>query len=282
VSTTRPSGDKSGSIAVFDHDWQEMLDDAPDGAFGPQEELFGEVKNEALARIFPPGPGTMLECGCGTAEVSAYFAQRGYACTLLDASDTALELARRRFAAVGQEPTLVNGDVYDMPFEDGTFDVLTSFGLLEHFDDVEKVIDEMVRVVKPGGLFFADIVPKRFSVQTLGHAFNSAALIADSVVRGRPQEGIEAARRQFSPDFWEADYSFETYMGHLRRAGLVDLHGTGDRPFPALALPGPVKERYVALMRRALPFWRRFDASSASWTRWWGAGWWMWGTKPGG
>lgn len=276
---TRPAGDRKGSIDVFEHGWQQMLESSDDAEFGPQQRLFGEVKNEALARIIPPAPGTMLECGCGTAEVSAFFAGRGYECTLLDASESALELGRRRFAARGLDASFVQGNVYELPFEDDTFDVLTSFGLLEHFVDVDRVIAEMVRVVKPGGLFFGDIVPERFSVETVGQAFNAAALLADALARGKPGEGLAEAKRQFSPDFYENDYSFDQYVGFLRDAGLVDIHATGNRPFPVLVLPDALKEPYAALMRRALPLWRRFDASSAHWTRAWGAGWWMWGTK---
>lgn len=272
--------DTSGSVAVFEQGWRDMLASAPDAEFGPQERLFAEVKNEALTHILPAGPGTMLECGCGTAEVSAFFAQRGWACTLLDASETALELGRRRFDRIGQPAELVKGDVYAMPFDDGTFDVVTSFGLLEHFDDVDRVIAEMARVVKPGGMLFADIVPKRFSVDTFARGFNAAATVADGVARGRAGAAVEEAKSLLWPDFYENDYSFEQYAQFFRDAGLVDVRGTGDRPFPALMLPPAVKDRYVAFMRRALPFWRRFDASSAAWTRWWGAGWFMWATKP--
>ena len=143
-------GDQRGSLPVFERQWQEMLAAEAEPEFGPQERLFAERKIEALLEILPPPPATMLECGCGSAEVSAALAAQGYRATLLDAAPAALQVARRRFARRGLDATYTLGNVYQLPFPDDSFDILTSFGLLEHFADTEKVIAEMVRVIRPG------------------------------------------------------------------------------------------------------------------------------------
>jgi SAM-dependent methyltransferase len=272
-------GDTRGSLPVFERQWRAMIAAGGEPEFGPQERLFAERKCEALAEILLPPPATVLECGCGSAEVSAFLASQGYRCTLLDAAPAALRVARRRFERGGLEARYVQGNVYRLPFADGTFDVLTSFGLLEHFADVEVVIAEMVRVIRPGGMFFADIVPERFSVQTVGTLFNAGVRLAYYGAKGEPGRGLREARRLFKPDFYENDYSVEAYRRFMRDAGLRGVVVRGNRPVPVLTLPGAVERPYVAGLRRARGLWRRFDAAGTRLTNWWGAGWWAWGIK---
>lgn len=272
-------GDTRGSLPVFERQWQTMIEAAAEPEFGPQEQLFAELKCEALSEILPPPPATMLECGCGSAEVSAFMARQGYDCTLLDASPAALRVARRRFEREGLRATYTLGNVYQLPFPDDSFDILTSFGLLEHFADVDRVIAEMVRVIRPGGMFFADIVPERFSVQTVGTVFNAGVRLAYYSARGHPRQGLHEATRLFQPDFYENDYSLETYRRYMRQAGLRGIVIRGNRPVPVLTLPDAVERPYVATLRRARGLWRRFDRADTPLTNWWGAGWWAWGVK---
>jgi SAM-dependent methyltransferase len=215
-------------------------------------------------------------------KVAAVLAGQGYRCTLLDAAPAALRVARRRFARAGLAATFVQGNVYGLPFPDDSFDILTSFGLLEHFADVDRVIAEMVRVIRPGGLFFADIVPARFSVQTVGTLFNAGVRLAYYGAQGRPRRGLHEAGRLFRPDFYENDYSLATYTRFMREAGLRGIVVRGNRPVPVLTLPGPLERPYVAALRRGYGLWRRFDEAGTPLTNWWGAGWWAWGVKlPG-
>jgi ubiquinone/menaquinone biosynthesis C-methylase UbiE len=45
----------------------------------------------------------------------------------------------------------LNGDAESLPFTDGTFDLIYSFGVLHHTPDTQKTIDEVYRCLKPGG-----------------------------------------------------------------------------------------------------------------------------------
>src|SRR3990172_5557889 len=49
----------------------------------------------------------------------------------------------------------------NLPFARNTFDIVFCVVLLELFEDVQSVVNEMVRVLKPGGIFFACIAPGR-------------------------------------------------------------------------------------------------------------------------
>ena len=272
-------GDQRGSLPVFERQWEEMLAAEAEPEFGPQERLFAEHKIEALNTILPPPAASVLECGCGSAEVSAAMAAQGYDCTLLDASPAALHVARRRFERRGLRATYALGNVYSLPFMDDTFDILTSFGLLEHFVDVEKVIAEMVRVIRPGGMFFADIVPERFSVQTVGTVFNAGVRLAYYGMQGDPRRGLYEAGRLFRPDFYENNYPLARYRRYMRDAGLRGIVIRGNRPVPVLTLPGAMERPYVNALRRGGALWQRFDEAGTPLTNWWGAGWWAWGVK---
>jgi len=272
-------GDQRGSLPVFERQWEEMLAAEAEPEFGPQERLFAEHKIEALNTILPPPAASVLECGCGSAEVSAAMAAQGYDCTLLDASPAALHVARRRFERRGLRATYALGNVYSLPFMDDTFDILTSFGLLEHFVDVEKVIAEMVRVIRPGGMFFADIVPERFSVQTVGTVFNAGVRLAYYGMQGDPRRGLYEAGRLFRPDFYENNYPLARYRRYMRDAGLRGIVIRGNRPVPVLTLPGAMERHYVNSLRRGGALWQRFDEAGTPLTNWWGAGWWAWGVK---
>lgn len=271
--------DRRGSLPVFQRQWQAMLAGSSGGEFGAQERLFAELKCEALAELLPPPPASVLECGCGSAEVSAFLASLGYRCTLLDAAPAALQIARTRFDRAALSANYVEGNVYELPFADGSFDILTSFGLLEHFGDVDRVIAEMVRVIRPGGFFFADIVTRRFSVQSLGTLFNAGVRVAYYGAKGQPARGVNEAKRLFQPDFFENDYSADRYRAYLAAAGLRQMELRGNRPVPVLTLPNIVERPYVAMLRRAKRQWRRFDAAGNWFTNYWGAGWWAWGVK---
>ncbi|MEM4396989.1 MAG: class I SAM-dependent methyltransferase, partial [Candidatus Woesearchaeota archaeon] len=52
---------------------------------------------------------------------------------------------------------LIQGDVRNLPFKDNYFDYVVSYGVVEHFDETEKAIDEFYRVLKKKGLLFISV-----------------------------------------------------------------------------------------------------------------------------
>jgi len=49
------------------------------------------------------------------------------------------------------------GDAHNIPFADNTFDAIFSVAVLEHVYDPEKVVSEMIRVLKPGGILYSEV-----------------------------------------------------------------------------------------------------------------------------
>lgn len=111
--------------------------------------------------LLPNLPDTsVLEVGCGRGSLSAYFADDGWDCTLLDLSASAIDLAKKAFYHNGLKAKFKVGDCLSLPFQDSSFSLVFSIGLLEHFDDFHSVIAEQYRILKPGGMFIGYVVPE--------------------------------------------------------------------------------------------------------------------------
>jgi SAM-dependent methyltransferase len=93
----------------------------------------------------------VLEAGCGIATDGARFARAGARYTGLDGSDTAVALAQHRFQSQGIPGRIVAGPITALPFDDESFDLVFSHGVIHHIADTQKAIDEFRRVLRPGG-----------------------------------------------------------------------------------------------------------------------------------
>jgi len=127
-------------------------------------DVLDEVKFSYLRPIIPVEGGSALEVGCGSARLLAMLARLGWKTTGIDFTSSALELARERFKADALRAVWIRGDCHKLPFPDGAYDLVASTGLLEHFADPEPILSEMLRVLRPGGVFYSDIVPRKFSL----------------------------------------------------------------------------------------------------------------------
>jgi len=112
--------------------------------------------------------GRAIEIGCGSARLLARLGlTRQYVLTAADTSLEALKGASQTSALSGVSMHLLCADAAHLPAKTGSFDVVLSGGLLEHFHDPVPLLKEMVRILRPGGLLYADIVPRKFSLYRL-------------------------------------------------------------------------------------------------------------------
>jgi len=104
--------------------------------------------NKFLNRTFPAG-ATLLHAGCGSGHMD-YEAIARFNVTALDISPVALD---RYYALHGHRVDLVNGDLFQTPVDDGSFDGLFNLGVMEHFSDEElgRLLIEFRRVLKKNG-----------------------------------------------------------------------------------------------------------------------------------
>lgn len=93
----------------------------------------------------------LLEIGAGMGTDHAQFARHGAIVTDVDLSSGHLALARENFALRGLQGTFIHHDAETLPFPDASFDVVYSNGVIHHTPNTQRVVDEIFRVLRPGG-----------------------------------------------------------------------------------------------------------------------------------
>jgi ubiquinone/menaquinone biosynthesis C-methylase UbiE len=145
--------------------YQEMLD--------TQEDL--TLESESVRHLMPmyvceSNASSILEVGCGNGRVYRQIRDYGYAglYTGVEPAEFIISQNKERHPEAGWECA----GVYEMPFQDNTFELCYSLYVLEHLVYPEKALREMLRVLRPGGrlvLVFPDFAESgRFASQLLG------------------------------------------------------------------------------------------------------------------
>lgn len=94
----------------------------------------------------------LLEVGCGMGFDSVEFLRRGVRVTATDLTPTAVEFTRKHCSVKGLNPVEVRiENVCDLTFEDETFDAVWARGVLHATGDTREALEEIYRVLKPGG-----------------------------------------------------------------------------------------------------------------------------------
>lgn len=275
-----------GSTEEFDEDWRRALDSRdsrylvfPTWSSARQADVFEWIKVKQVERLLAEAglrQGRLLEYGCGAAGISLYLAASGHRVHICDLSPYAIKVAKLN-QAVRAAGTRIQGAVVanalSLPYADNSFDVVMSYGLLEHFQDdpLNRLIAETVRVLRPGGLYLADIVPglQRLNARTLGVIASYVGSAAVHILRGQWQ-ALPSLHRRYFEAYYESAHGDTTWRAILQRHNLVEVRVEVCRPFPPLALP-PVAERvYADFLRRTLRFHRAFDGANTWLTRRWG------------
>ena len=93
----------------------------------------------------------VLEIGVGQGTDLMRFAKAGAICHGVDITRNHLELTALNAALRGIEVDLHEADATCLPFPDNSMDCVYSFGVLHHIPEIDKVIREIYRILKPGG-----------------------------------------------------------------------------------------------------------------------------------
>ncbi|QXJ21840.1 methyltransferase domain-containing protein [Actinomadura graeca] len=127
-----------------------------EGLWDEQADDWAELQEAQCAPLFAAalaalgaGPGTtLLDVGCGSGVALRQAADRGAAVSGLDFSAGLIGLARRR---VPEAAGLHVGGMDRLPFEDASFDAVTSFNALRYAGDPAATVAEFARVTRGGG-----------------------------------------------------------------------------------------------------------------------------------
>ena len=156
--------------------------------------------DELLDLIRWTGAEQVLDVGCGRGLMLVKAAQRlttGHAIGVdiwqaRDQADNSAHAAleNAQAAGVAGKVSVQTADMRDLPFADGSFDIVLSSWAVHNLDDVAdrlKTIAEMVRVLRPGGtLLLSDIVNRtEYLAAAQAHQMQGARIVVRSVARDR-------------------------------------------------------------------------------------------------
>jgi ubiquinone/menaquinone biosynthesis C-methylase UbiE len=115
-------------------------------------------------------PWEVLDVGTGTALIPIELCRRNLTCRVIavDLAEQMLKLAVRNIATAGYSPRIFpqRADSKKLPFADGSFDAVISNSILHHIPHPRIAAAEMLRVLRPGGLFFVrDLLRPRNTIE---------------------------------------------------------------------------------------------------------------------
>jgi SAM-dependent methyltransferase len=128
--------------------------------FGTRE-FFDEVERHRYQEYAPWMPEVMgfndfagqrlLEVGCGMGTDLLQFVRGGAKVTGVDLTPRSIEISRHHLSLYGHRGQFAIADCEHVPFDDGSFDVAYSNGVLHHTPDTAGAVSEIHRVLRPGG-----------------------------------------------------------------------------------------------------------------------------------
>ena len=126
-----------------------------------------------LLEAWRVAPGeTLLDVGCGAGQLAIPAARMGLRATGVDIASNLVQKARERASADGLDATFHEGDAEDLPFADGSFDIVASIFGAMFAPRPDRVAAELRRVCRPGGrILMGNWTPESFPA----HMFRTVA-----------------------------------------------------------------------------------------------------------
>ena len=145
-------------------------------AFEPNVAPFADFESGAGKRV--------LEIGVGMGADHVRWAQAHPALLAgIDITDRAIRYTQRRFELADLKSALVNGDAEALPYRDGVFDIVYSWGVIHHSPDTARAAREIHRVLKPGGV-------AKVMIYHLRSMTGYMLWLRYGLMRGRPLTGL--------------------------------------------------------------------------------------------
>lgn len=187
----------------------------------------------------------ILEVGCGGARTSVYLGTVGFSnLTLSDNAEGALRLAQANLDSARVSGTVVLDDLFNTRLEKGSFDCIMSFGLLEHFEDLDKLTKSLTEFLKPGGIHIHCVITKKFSTIMLQDIYMYPFRFLKRLVTGRLDGIFVKSYRDFP--HYENSYSYTEYCQSFERSGntIISCQAAGIL-VPFVNLPRPLGSLFV-------------------------------------
>ena len=164
--------------------------------FGSRE-FFDAVEKQRYQEYAPWMPRVMgfdqfsgqrlLEVGCGMGTDLLQFARGGAIVTGVDLTPRSIEISRRHFKLYDVPGNFLLTDGEQLPFPDGSFDVVYSNGVLHHTPNTADAIREVHRVLKPGGIAKV-MLYYRHSLNYWGEMILHRGVLRGELLKRSPEE----------------------------------------------------------------------------------------------
>jgi len=138
-------------------DWSEYISNLQE--LPPLTQYSEKELVHAIKTTIPKKPGlTILEVGCANGRWLRWFAKE------YDCDGYGIDLSTKGFA---RDINPIRGDAFNLPYKDDSFDVVYSFGVIEHFQKQyrRKILEEHVRVLFDGGFLICALPNLYFSLE---------------------------------------------------------------------------------------------------------------------
>jgi SAM-dependent methyltransferase len=150
----------------------------------------------------------VVDLACGDGYLLELFAKRLPVTRLIGVDMSTEELAAARKRRLREDVRLVAARAEDLPFEDASGDAVTCHMALMLFDDARRVVKELARIVRPGGIFAAVLGPAPGSSELLKRfgALLNDATAAESLPElevGDPATFSQDSLRSLFADDWD-------------------------------------------------------------------------------
>ena len=181
--------------------------------FNPVEQArLREALSEAIAAIETTHePRRALDFGCGSGNLTAHLLGLGLRVTAADVSPEFLEVVKRRYDV---DALPLNGiDLDGVP--DASFDLVAAYSVLHHVPDYLGVLDELVRVLRPGGVLHLDheVNHEFWGPDGCGHRFRLALEEHERARRALWNPTRHRWQRFAQPMWWALRFRPAWYFG---------------------------------------------------------------------
>ncbi|MEU2565138.1 class I SAM-dependent methyltransferase [Streptomyces longispororuber] len=216
---------------------------------GPSDEMFTEAERNFILGKIRPGEN-VLDMGCGTGRFTVLMAEAGAKVSGLDISQAMLDQARQKLAERGHTADLREGDMAHLPFDDASFDTVTSMLALMHIplEDRQAVFHEVCRVLRPGGRILLGVK------NTLIEQFFKADRFAAVDITDVPGKQLLFTQTRTGEEYKAPWYSFSPHEINAlaAQAGMTVTHVRGNSPIAVWLADEVLRDPSVGLAVRGL------------------------------